>query len=101
VPNFQSYVPNAADEFLFIRTGRCECNWNNSQFDELYNQALGTADPAARKALWGKLQELVNEQVPIFVPLQFATVTAIKRNVVGLWVDGAGNVHPENAGFAS
>jgi peptide/nickel transport system substrate-binding protein len=101
VPNFQSYEPDAADEFLFLRTGRCECNWNNAQFDQLYNQALATADPAARKAVWGQLQALVNQQAPIFVPLQFATVTATKRNVVGLWVDGGGNPHLENAGFAS
>ncbi len=101
VPNFQSYEPDAADEFLFIRSGRCECNWNNAQFDQLYNQALGTADPAARTALWGQLQTLVNQAAPIFVPLQFATVTATKHNVVGLWVDGGGNPHLEDAGFAS
>jgi peptide/nickel transport system substrate-binding protein len=101
VPNFQSYEPDAADEFLFLRTGRCECNWNNPQFDQLYNQALGSADPAARKALWGQLQTMVNQQAPIYVPLQFATVTATKHNVVGLWVDGGGNPHLENAGFAS
>ncbi len=100
VPNFQSYEPDAADEFLFLRTGRCECNWNNAQFDQLYNQALGTADAAARKTLWGQLQTLVNQQAPIYVPLQFATVTATKRTVVGLWVDGGGNPHLETAGFA-
>ncbi len=101
VPNFQSYEPDAADEFLFLRTNRCECNWNNSQFDQVYNQALGTADPAARTALWGQLQTMVNQQAPIFVPLQFATVTATKRNVVGLWVDGGGNPHLEDAGFTN
>jgi peptide/nickel transport system substrate-binding protein len=100
VPNFQSYEPDAADEFLFVQSGRCECNWNNAQFDSLYKQALATADPAARTKVWQQVQELVNKQVPIYVPAQFATVTAAKKNVVGLWVDGGGNPHLEDAGFA-
>jgi peptide/nickel transport system substrate-binding protein len=100
VPNFQSYEPDAADEFLFLQSGRCECNWNSDQFDSLYNKALATADTAARNAIWHQLQEMVNKEVPIFVPAQFATVTATKRNVVGLWVDGGGNPHLEDAGFA-
>ncbi|MCW2492160.1 MAG: transporter substrate-binding protein, partial [Frankiales bacterium] len=58
-----------------------------------------TADPTAQKALWQKAQELINQQAPIFVPVQFATVTATKSSVVGLWVDSAGNPHLEDAGF--
>jgi peptide/nickel transport system substrate-binding protein len=100
VPNFQSYTSEASDEFQFLLKGRCECNWNNSEFDALYAQALATPDPAQQKVIWGKVQTLVNQQAPIFVPVQFATVTATKRSVVGLWVDSAGNPHLENAGFA-
>jgi peptide/nickel transport system substrate-binding protein len=100
VPNFQSYEPDAADEFLFLQSGRCECNWNNARFDSLYRKALATAGDAARNKIWHQLQELVNKQAPIFVPLQFATVTATKRSVVGLWVDGGGNPHLEDASFA-
>lgn len=101
VPNFQSYTAAASDEFQFVLSGRCECNWNNQQFDRLYKQALATGDEAQRKELWGKMQELINQQAPIFVPVQFATVTAAKSNVSGLWVDSAGNPHLENAGFTS
>jgi peptide/nickel transport system substrate-binding protein len=101
IPNFQSYSADASDEFQFVLKGRCECNWNNAQFDSLYTQALATPDPAAQKATWGKAEELINQQAPIFVPVQFATVTATKRSVVGLWEDSAGNPHLENAGFTS
>ncbi|MDQ1736041.1 MAG: peptide/nickel transport system substrate-binding protein [Pseudonocardiales bacterium] len=99
IPNFQSYTSDASDEFQFMLHGRCECNWNNDQFDALYKNALATADPTAQKALWQKAQELINQQAPIFVPVQFATVTATKSSVVGLWVDSAGNPHLEDAGF--
>jgi hypothetical protein len=43
------------------------------------------------------MQELVNQQVPIYVPVQFATITAASRNVSGLWVDGTGTPHLEAA----
>ncbi len=101
VPNFQSYTAAASEEFQFMLSGRCECNWNNTQYDQLYNQALSTADDAKRKQIWGQLQELINQQAPVFVPVQFATVTAAKSNVSGLWVDSAGNPHLETAGFTS
>jgi peptide/nickel transport system substrate-binding protein len=100
IPNFQSYTSDASDEFQFVLHGRCECNWNNDQFDALYKNAVATSDPAARKAIWQKAQELINQQAPIFVPVQFATVTATKSSVVGLWVDSAGGAHLEDAGFS-
>ncbi|GII65300.1 ABC transporter substrate-binding protein [Sphaerisporangium krabiense] len=100
IPNFQSFPADPANEFLFLLKGRCECNWNNAGFDALYEKALATADDAERRAIWHQMQEIVNRQVPIYVPLQFATLTAAKRTVTGLWVDGAGNPHLESAGFA-
>jgi len=45
------------------------------------------------------MQELINQQVPIYMPLQFATVTATKSSVSGVWEDSTGNVHLEDAGF--
>ncbi|WP_239405646.1 ABC transporter substrate-binding protein, partial [Frankia sp. Cj3] len=101
IPNFQSYPADPAEELSFLLTGRCECNWNNAAFDTLYGNALATVDPAQRQQAWQRVQELVNEQVPIFVPLQFGTLTAIKRSVVGLWVDSGGNPHLEDAGLRS
>ena len=64
VPNFQSYNPVPSDAMLFLQSGRCECNWNNTTFDSLYNKALATADPSAQNAVWAQLQEMVNKEVP-------------------------------------
>jgi peptide/nickel transport system substrate-binding protein len=101
IPNFQSYTADPSDEFQFELKGRCECNWNNPQFDALYKQALAEPDSAKRKVIWERMQELINQQVPIYMPLQFATVTATKRSVAGVWEDSTGNVHLEDAGFTS
>lgn len=97
VPNFQSYQPVPSDLLLFLQSGRCECNWNSTAFDDLFTQALATAELADQKAVWAQAQELVNEEVPIYVPVQFATVTATSSSIEGLWVDGAGNPHFESA----
>lgn len=96
VPNFQSYQPVPSDLFQFLRSGRCECNWNNAQFDKLYNKALATPD-ADRNGVWAKMQELENKDMPIYVPVQFATVTANSPRVSGVWVDGTGTPHYESA----
>jgi peptide/nickel transport system substrate-binding protein len=96
IPNFQSYQPVPSDLFQFLRNGRCECNWNNVKFDSLYDQALATADPD-RNEVWAQMQELVNSEVPILVPVQFATVTATGKGVSGVWVDGTGTPHYEAA----
>lgn len=99
VPNFQSYTSSPQDEFQFVLKGRCECNWNNAAFDSAYATAISSPDPAKQKAAWNTAQELVNQQAPIFVPVQFATVSAAKSDVSGIWVDSTGTIHLENAYF--
>ena len=100
VPNFQSYPTDPASQFQFLLKGRCECNWNSEEFDRLYQAALSAPDEAGQKVAWAKVQEHVNAEVPIFVPLQFGTLTATKATVTGLWVDGAGNPHLEDAALS-
>lgn len=100
IPNFQPYTADPSDSFQFLLSGRCECNWNSDEFDSLYLSAVGTADPAARTAIWQEAQALINEEVPVFVPVQFGTVTVTQKSVVGLWVDSTGDAHLEGAGFS-
>jgi peptide/nickel transport system substrate-binding protein len=100
VPNFQSFPTDPASEFQFVLSGRCECNWNSAEFDSLYNQALSSADETTRDAAWAQAQELLNTEMPIFVPLQFGTLTATSKAVTGLWVDGGGNPHLEDAAIS-
>jgi peptide/nickel transport system substrate-binding protein len=100
IPNFQSFATDPSFQLGFLRKGRCECNWNDPAFEATYEKALGTADEAARKAVWNTAQEQINKAVPIFVPVQSAVDTAAKKTVVGLWVEGSGTPHLESAGFA-
>lgn len=100
VPNFQSYQPVPSDLMLFLQSGRCECNWNSAEFDGLYTKALSVADDNERGAVWAQAQELVNQEVPIYVPVQFATVTATSMNLENVWVDGGGTPHFEAASLA-
>lgn len=101
IPNFQSFATDPSFQLGFLRQGRCECNWDNPAFEKAYDQALATADEAQRKAIWNSAQELINKEVPIYVPVQSATDTAAKKNVVGLWVEASGTPHLESAGFAA
>lgn len=96
IPNFQSYQPVPSDLFQFLRNGRCECNWNNDEFDSLYDEALAATDED-RNEVWAQMQELVNQDVPIYVPVQFATVTVTGKGISGVWVDGTGTPHFETA----
>ncbi|MBV0896217.1 ABC transporter substrate-binding protein [Microbacterium sp. NC79] len=97
VPNFQSYQAVPSDLFLFLQSGRCECNWNSTEFDDLYASAITTGDVAEQNKAWAKVQELMNQEVPIYVPVQFTTVTAATGSVTGIWVDSGGTPHFENA----
>ena len=100
IPNFQSYQANPYSQFSFPLAGRCECNWNDKEFDTTYEQALGTPEEGARNKLWDKAQEILNKEVPLIIPVQPEVVTAVKSDVAGVWVDPTGTPHFESAGFA-
>jgi len=72
---------------------------NNAAFDSAYATAISSPDPAKQKAAWNQAQELVNQQAPIYVPVQFATVSAAKSDVSGIWEDSTGTIHVEDAYF--
>jgi peptide/nickel transport system substrate-binding protein len=101
VPNFQTYNSDPSLQLSFLLPGRCECNWNSKAFQTSYDKALSISDKAQRKAEWAKAQELINKDVPIYVPVQSAVVTATNKKVTGLWVDASGTPHLEQAGFTA
>jgi peptide/nickel transport system substrate-binding protein len=101
IPNFQSFPSNPASQLSFLLKGRCECNWVDPAFETAYTDALATADPTAQQALWDKTQEEINQEVPIYVPVQSATDTATKKTVSGLWVEGSGTPHLESASISA
>lgn len=96
VPNLQSTPANPAYSMNFLLSGRCECNWKDAQYQKLYYRALA-APPAKAKALWDKLQQIANQQVPVMVPFQSTLVTAVRSNVQGVWEEGGSELRLESA----
>lgn len=101
VPNFQSVPPEPAFSMNFLLSGRCECNWNNTEFDDLYKQAIATVDPVERNAVWAQAQVLENAQVPLITPLQVAQVAGASAALQGVWMEGGGQLHLENVSVAA
>ncbi|MFD2775301.1 ABC transporter substrate-binding protein, partial [Leucobacter albus] len=99
VPNFQSTPPEPAYSLNFYLEGRCECNWVNPDFQAAFDAAVGEPDEAARKAKWGEVQTIINREVPLIVPIQATVVTATASALDGVWVEGGGQLHLENASF--
>jgi peptide/nickel transport system substrate-binding protein len=99
VPNFQSTPPEPAYSLNFYQEGRCECNWTSPEFAAAYTAAIAEPDEALRKEKWAAVQEIVNQEVPLIVPLQATVVTAVGPGVSGVWVEGGGQLHLESAGL--
>jgi peptide/nickel transport system substrate-binding protein len=100
VPNFQSTPVEPAFSINFLLKGRCECNWDDAQFATAYTKAVGEPDADARKADWADVQKIVNEQVPVIVPLQSNVATAVAKKITGIWAEGGGQLHLETAGLS-
>lgn len=99
VPNFQSTPPEPAYSLNFYLEGRCECNWVDPEFQAAFDAAVGEPDEAQRKAKWGEVQTIINREVPLIVPIQATVVTATASALDGVWVEGGGQLHLENASF--
>ncbi|MGB0113230.1 MAG: ABC transporter substrate-binding protein [Ilumatobacteraceae bacterium] len=100
VPNVQSVPAEPAFSMNFLLSGRCECNWNNAEFDALYEEAIATVDPAERNEIWAQARMLENEQAPLITPLQVAPVAGANADLMGVWMEGGGQIHLENASIA-
>lgn len=98
VPNFQSTPPEPAYSMNFYLEGRCECNWANAEFQQAFNAAVAEPDETARAQRWAAVQEIVNAEVPLIVPLQSTVVSAVASDVAEVWVEGGGQLHLESAG---
>lgn len=101
VPNLASFPPSPADAFGFYRRGRCECNWDNPEFESAYDAALAEPDEAKAKEKWATVQEIVNREVPLIIPLQVKVVSSMRSDVEGVWMEGGGQLHLEQASVAA
>ncbi len=59
-------------------------NWSNAEADALLAQALGAADEASQKDVFGKLQCLVIEEVPRIIPVFRPVVLGVRDDVMGM-----------------
>lgn len=97
VPNFQSTPAEPAYSLNFYLKGRCECNWDNDEFERAFAAAVAESNDAARADRWATVQEIINREVPLIVPLQSTVVTATSSDVVGVWSEGGGQLRLESA----
>lgn len=97
VPNFQSVPASPAFSMNFLLSGRCECNWNDADFDQAFASALATTDPAEQQTFWDEAQARENQDVPLITPVIVAPSAATQTGVGGVWIEGGGQVHLETA----
>lgn len=100
IPNLNTTPPNPAFILNYLLSGKCECNYNNEKYDQIYANALKATSEDERLQNWDELQEMINKDVPIIVPIQSNVVIGAQADVEGAWVEGSGRLHLEEAGFA-
>ena len=99
VPNYFSLQYEPAYSMYFLKSGGFESNWNNTDYDALYDKAIATVNPKARAKIWCEGMKLENAQLPIASPLSFDKLHAARSNVMGVWVESSGVPHLEGAYF--
>jgi len=97
VPNYFSLSYEPAYSMYFLKSGGFESNWNNKEYDAIYDKAIGTVDPKKRAALWCDGMKMENEQLVIISPFSFDKLHATKSNIPGVWVESTGDIHLEGA----
>jgi peptide/nickel transport system substrate-binding protein len=96
VMTYNSYPPDPSYAFKLVQYGGCDCNWKSPELESLATQALATADPAKRQAIYDRMQVVFAQGAPIAVIAHQTQIIAAQKNVAGLWEDPAGNAHLED-----
>jgi peptide/nickel transport system substrate-binding protein len=60
--------------------------WKNEEIDTLYDEALATADPAARLAAYQRIQEIIAEEAPNLYTVQPYKFQIANARVSGMYV---------------
>ena len=101
VPNIFSLQPEPAYSMYYMKSGGNESNWNNAQYDTLFDKALTALKPAARKTAWCEGLKLENSQTPIVAMFNIFTIHGASTSVKGIWVAPNGMAHLEGASLGS
>lgn len=71
-------IPGRANDY----EGQNYPGWRNAEVDNLTEQGIRTADLERRRPIYQRIQELIDQEVPV-VPLYFrANIDAVRNNVV-------------------
>ena len=81
-----SRPPTRSRCLAILRTGEFSNygNWSDPEFDQIVNDAVSIADPAARAAEAAKAQAIVNEQLPWLPLYEAPTVLWLGKNITGV-----------------
>ena len=72
-----------------------ESEWSNAEFDRLLTEAEGTLDVDKRRDVMAKLQEIMQEDGPLSMPIWVETFTFMDKKVKGF------KMHPTNYIFGN
>jgi peptide/nickel transport system substrate-binding protein len=97
IGDFYSLPPNPIAALGYVTSGRCNCNWNNKQYDALLLKATATPDPVKRQVVYNQMQELFSKQVPLIAMAHQTNIIAAQKNVTGIWEDPAGTARLQTA----
>ncbi|VAW04189.1 Oligopeptide ABC transporter, periplasmic oligopeptide-binding protein OppA (TC 3.A.1.5.1) [hydrothermal vent metagenome] len=67
--------------------------YDNPHYDALIKQALATATPAKRNALFAKAEQVLIADMPILPLYFYVTRSLVSKRIAG-WEDNISNVHP-------
>lgn len=76
-------------------------NWSNDEMNDLYAQLQQTADPTKQKELLGKVQALINKEVPQIFLVHTANLHASQKKVAGIVYNPSSRISVMRAGFTS
>lgn len=96
VANYFSLPPNPSLAFKQAQFGKCECNWNDPQFEALAKSAAATPSSHVQ-GVYNQMQQVFSQSVPVIVVAQQTNIVAISKSVHGVWEDSIGDVHLSRA----
>jgi len=84
--------PGGSSALAFFRSGHCECNYANPEFDGLLTEADATPDGSFTDAI-----RIINNDAPTVSILLVPAPIGLAEGVSGIWLDPTGNPRFESA----
>lgn len=82
----EPYDPSQFLRVLTTGDGFNRTGWSNAEYDQLYGEVMQTADAARRIRIFQRMEEILNEEMPI-LPVYFVANQYLLRPNIRGWVD--------------